>query len=94
MGALTVRLPKSLHERIRTLAEQEGISMNQFMLLAAAEKAAALDASHQHEYLRMRARRAEARARDEGTTPEDLLRALLDRVPDVPPDPEDRMPGS
>lgn len=94
MGALTVRLPKSLHKRIRVLAEQEGISMNQFMLLAAAEKAAALDADLQWAYLRTRARRAEARAAGEDTSVEALLRALLGRAPDVPPGPDDRMPDS
>jgi len=28
MGALTVRLPDSLHEKVRDLAEEEGISMS------------------------------------------------------------------
>lgn len=92
MAAVTVRFPASLHARIKALAEQEGISMNQFVLLAAAEKTAALDARAQLEQLHGRARRAEERAARAGTTPEALLRTLLDRAPDVEPDPEDRLP--
>ena len=42
MSTLTVRLPKSLHAKIKELAHAEGISMNQFLVLAAAEKMAAL----------------------------------------------------
>jgi len=92
MSALTVRFPKSLHERIKTLAEEEGISMNQFVLLATAEKAAALDARAQLAWLETRANRAEERAARKGRTPGAMLRTLLDRAPDVEPDPEDRMP--
>ena len=39
MNQLHLHLPESLHARIRRLAEREGISINQFILLAAAEKA-------------------------------------------------------
>jgi predicted transcriptional regulator len=42
MSTLTVRLPKSLHAKIKELAQAEGISMNQFLVIAAAEKMAAL----------------------------------------------------
>jgi predicted transcriptional regulator len=42
MGAFTVRLPNSLHEKIEELAKAEGLSFNQFMVTAAAEKIAAL----------------------------------------------------
>jgi uncharacterized protein (DUF1778 family) len=42
MSTITVRLPKSLHAKIKELAQAEGISMNQFLVLAAAEKMAAL----------------------------------------------------
>lgn len=93
MGAVTVRFPASLHERIKALAEQEGISMNQFVLLATAEKTAAMDTRAQLEDLRARSRRAEERAAREGKSQGAMLRALLDRAPDVEPDPEDRLPG-
>ena len=43
MSTLSLRLPNSLHDRIRKLAEAEGVSINQFIATAAAEKMAALD---------------------------------------------------
>lgn len=42
MSALSLRLPKSLHEQLRELAQEEGISVNQFVMLAVAEKVAAI----------------------------------------------------
>ena len=42
MSALTVRLPNSLHVKIKELAQAEGLSINQFMVTAAAKKMAAL----------------------------------------------------
>ena len=42
MSALTVRLPNSLHVKIKELAQAEGVSINQFIVTAAAEKMAAL----------------------------------------------------
>jgi len=41
-SSLTVRLPKSLHSEIKELAKSEGISINQFLVTAAAEKMSAL----------------------------------------------------
>ena len=97
MGALNLRLPASLHERARRLAEQEGISLNQFSLLALAEKSALLEAgvsslpSADLVYLEARARRGRERAEAEGKTARQLLGELLDRVPDVEPDEHDRL---
>ncbi|HNB53946.1 MAG TPA: toxin-antitoxin system HicB family antitoxin [Anaerolineales bacterium] len=42
MSTLTVRLPKSLHQKLKELSRAEGISINQFLATAAAEKMAAL----------------------------------------------------
>ena len=42
MSTLTVRLPASLHKKIKELAKTEGISINQFLATAAAEKMSAL----------------------------------------------------
>jgi len=42
MGTISLRLPDSLHKQIRKLADAEGISINQFISAAAAEKLAAL----------------------------------------------------
>jgi len=79
MSALSLRLPNSLHKRARELAEREGISINQLVSTALAEKMAALMTE---EYLETRARRG-SRAR--------FLRALA-KVPDVPPVPGDELP--
>ncbi len=43
MGStLTLRLPKSLHKIIKKQAKEDGISINQFLVTAAAEKLSAL----------------------------------------------------
>ena len=55
MSTLSLRLPDSLHEKVRDLAEREGISINQFVTTALAEKLSALLTE---EYLEKRARRA------------------------------------
>ena len=76
MSALSLRLPNSLHERVRELARREGVSINQLVSAALAEKMSALLTE---EYLETRARRG-SRAR---------YLAALPHVPDVEPDPED-----
>ncbi len=42
MNALTVRLPNSVHQKIKELALREGISVNQFIACAVSEKMASL----------------------------------------------------
>ena len=42
MSALTVRLPNSVHQKIKTLAERDHISVNQFIASAVAEKMASV----------------------------------------------------
>ncbi len=43
MGStLTLRLPKSLHNTIKEQAKSDGVSINQFLVTAAAEKLSAL----------------------------------------------------
>lgn len=79
MSTLSLRLPDSLHRKIRQLAEQDDISINQFIATAVAEKTAALLTV---DYLEERARRADPK----------LVDRLLSRVPDVPPDPGDELP--
>ncbi len=78
MSAITVRLPESLHQAVREIARREGVSINQFIALAVAEKVAALRTA---EYLEARARRA-SRERFE--------RALA-KVADVEPPEWDRV---
>lgn len=81
MSALSLRLPNSLHERARELAEREGISINQLVTTALAEKMSALMTE---EFLDTRARRGNRSA---------FLRALRE-VPDMPPDSADRLPAA
>ena len=78
MSTLSVRLPDSLHKQIKKLAKEEGISMNQFIALAVAEKLSALMTV---EYLEERAKRG-SRAKFE---------AVLAKVPDVEPEEYDRL---
>ena len=54
MSTLSIRLPESLHKQVKKLAKSEGISMNQFIALAVAEKMSALMTV---DYLNERARR-------------------------------------
>jgi hypothetical protein len=54
MSTMSLRLPESLHRQVRELAEREGISINQLVTTALAEKMSALMA---REYLETRAQR-------------------------------------
>jgi len=54
MSAISVRLPDSLHQMVRELAERDQVSINQFIALALAEKVSALMTE---EYLSERAER-------------------------------------
>jgi len=81
MSALSLRLPKSLHEQLREVAQEEGISVNQFVMLAVAEKVAAISAI---EYLEKRAKRGSR----------EKFSDILSRVPDVEPEALDRLDGS
>jgi predicted transcriptional regulator len=55
MSTISLRLPDSLHEEVRKLAERENVSINQLATLAIAEKVAALETA---DYLIQRASRA------------------------------------
>ena len=56
MSAISLRLPNSLHKIARELAKGEGVSMNQFITLALAEKVSAIATET---YLEERARRGD-----------------------------------
>lgn len=81
MSNLSLRLPDSLHRKLREIAEKDGVSINQFIATAVAEKAAALLTV---EYLEERGRRANP----------NLIDRLLSRVPDVEPVPGDELPSA
>ena len=38
MSSLSVRLPDSLHDKVRELARRDGVSINQFIATAVAER--------------------------------------------------------
>lgn len=78
MTALSLRLPESLHRKVAEVAAREGISINQLINSAVAEKMAALLTE---EYLKERANRGSRRK----------FAAALAKVRDVEPDQKDRV---
>jgi predicted transcriptional regulator len=56
MSTISLRLPESLHERLRELARRENVSMNQLITLALTEKISALATE---DYIRERAARGD-----------------------------------
>ncbi|MBI3649972.1 MAG: ribbon-helix-helix protein, CopG family [Acidobacteria bacterium] len=79
MTTINVSLPESLHETVRKLVEKEGISINQFIMLALAEKVSALATE---DYLLERANRSDKAK----------FLAAMSKVADVePPDERDRL---
>jgi len=79
MSAMSLRLPNSLHEAAKDLAEREGVSVNQLVATALAEKLSALMTV---EHLRARGERG-SRAK---------FLAAMARAPDLAPAPQDRLP--
>jgi hypothetical protein len=73
MGTLSVRLPESIHNKIREMAEKEGVSINQLVNSAVAEK---LSAIMTEEYLEERARQG---SREQY---ENVLSKVADREPE------------
>ena len=55
MSAISLRLPDSLHKRVKELAHRDKVSINHMITLAVAEKLSALDTE---EYLEERKGRA------------------------------------
>jgi len=78
MSTISVRLPESLHKKIKEFAEREGVSMNQFITLAVSEKLSALLTV---DYLKKRA---------EQTSKQNFMH-IMDQVPDVEPEEYDKL---
>ena len=76
MASMTLRLPGSTHEQLKVLAQQEGVSINQLVLTAVAEKISALRSAYLFESLKEPVRRQD-------------FEAALAQVPDAEPDPWD-----
>lgn len=81
MSVLSLRLPTSVHEQLRAIAAEEGVSINQFITLAIAEKMATIDTKN---YLQERAKRGSR----------EKLLAVLAKAPDVEPEKADKIPMS
>ncbi len=79
MSIVQVQIPDSLQKSLSDLADRDGISIDQFISTAIAEKLSALMTEN---YLKDRAKRGN-RAKYE---------AILAKVPDVEPEEYDRMP--
>jgi hypothetical protein len=73
MSTLSLRIPDSLHERVRELAKRENVSINQFVSSAVAEKLSELLTQ---EYLIQRAKGGLRRK----------FRRALSKVKDVEPE--------
>jgi len=78
MSMMSLRMPKSMHSDLKEIAKAEGVSMNQFVTIAIAEKIASLNAL---DYL---AKRAERGSREK-------LLAVLAKAPDVEPEEYDKV---
>jgi predicted DNA-binding ribbon-helix-helix protein len=76
MSSLTVRLPDSIHSKLRVLAKKDNVSVNQLIASAVTEKVSALMTD---DYLAERAARGSR---------ERFMQALS-QVPDVEPEPYD-----
>ena len=75
---MTVRLPESLHDQLKDLAKAEGISVNLFLVVAAAEKMSALKTA---EFLELEGKLASCKG----------FEHVLKIVPDVKADEADRL---
>jgi hypothetical protein len=80
MSAISLRLSESLHKKVRELARKEGVSINQFISTALAEKLSALMTT---EYLEERAKRGSKRK----------YKRALSKVKDQEPADDDRLQG-
>jgi hypothetical protein len=81
MSLLNVQLPDSLYRGLEELAARDGISIDQFVALAVAEKISALTTER---YLQERASRGNR----------SNYEAVLAKVPDVEPEPHDHLPSA
>lgn len=78
MTTVSLRLPSSLHRGVQELARREGVSRNQIIATAVAEKLSALMTA---DYLEERASRGRR----------ERFEAVLAKVPDVEPEERDHL---
>lgn len=80
MSTLRIRLPNSIHQHAKRLAREEGVSVNQLVSSALAEKLSAIDAER---YLNERAERGKKVD----------IESILAAIPAVDPEAHDRVSG-
>lgn len=80
-AAYPLKLPASVKAAAQRLAREDGVSLNQWIAVAVAEKVGAVESAA--DFLRRRA---------ESAKPEDLV-PFLDRAPGDTPEPGDEMPN-
>jgi hypothetical protein len=76
MSTLSIRFPKSIYSQLKTLASEEGISINQLVNSAVIEKVSALKTES---FLQDKAQQAD----------KDAFLRILASVPDLPADSHD-----
>jgi hypothetical protein len=81
MNHLNVQPPDSLYQSLQALAEQDSISVDQFIATAVAEKIAALTTKTYLEEWAKRGRRSK-------------YEAVLAKIPDIEPETYDQLPTS
>ncbi|MDN5872462.1 MAG: type II toxin-antitoxin system HicB family antitoxin [Nitrococcus sp.] len=77
MSTMSIRLPNSLHRRLREYAEKEGVSINQFITSATLEKLASISTQ---DYLETSGARGSRKKFEDA----------MAQVPDTDPDPMER----
>jgi len=78
-GAYPLKLPLSLKQAAERLAREDGVSLNQWIAIAVAQKVGAVESAASF-----------LARRSSGASPKDL-RQYFDRAPDIDPDPSDRI---
>lgn len=78
MSTLSVRLPESVHRKLKEMADKEGVSMNQLISLAVSEKLSSLLTV---DYLAERGNQGNV----------ERFKQLLDKVPDTEPESFDKL---
>ena len=80
MSTLNVQIPDSLYKNLQELAQRDKVSVEQMVATAISEKIAALMTES---YLQERAKRGSR----------EKYEAVLAKVPDIEPEPRDRLPN-
>jgi hypothetical protein len=79
-GTYPLKLPSSIKAAAARLAREDGVSLNQWIAVAVAQKVSAVEMAADF-----------FKRRTHGARPEDL-KAFLAMVPDLPPEPGDELP--